>query len=378
MKHLLDLTIDDLAAELAKLGQPAFRAKQVAAWVYAKGATNFATMTDLPAALRPELAARMAILTGKVAARKDSADGVIKLLIEWHDGERIETVLIPSGTAREDTGETPATRAGILPARLTGRMPVPRAAGRATACVSTQAGCALGCTFCASGEGGLKRNLTAGEIVEQIFHLQQAAGRKVTHVVFMGTGEPLANYEATVGAVRAIIDPPRLGISARRVTISTVGLPKAIRRLAAEDMPITLAISLHAPNDALRRQIMPAAAAVPIADIVAAAQEFFQSRSRELTLEYVLLAGVNDTNVCADGLARIAGRLRCNVNLIRYNPVPEAPYKRPSQTAVREFADRLARLGVNVQVRRSRGADADAACGQLRRRVGAGSEGQGQ
>jgi 23S rRNA (adenine2503-C2)-methyltransferase len=338
MQHLLDLTIEALAAELAQLGQPAFRAKQIAAWVYAKGATDFAAMTDLPAGLRPELAVRMAIHTGQIAARTDSADGVTKLLIQWPDGERIETVLIPSEP-------------------------------RATACVSTQAGCAIGCTFCASGEGGLRRNLTAGEIVEQVFHLQQATGQKVTHVVFMGTGEPLANYEATVGAVRAIIDPLRLGISARRVTISTVGLPKAIRRLAAEDLPITLAISLHAPTDALRREIMPSAAAVPIDDIVSVAQEFFQSRNREVTLEYVLLAGVNDTNVCAEGLARVAHQLRCNVNLIRYNPVPSGPYKRPSQTAVREFADRLERLGVNVQVRRSRGADADAACGQLRQRM---------
>jgi 23S rRNA (adenine2503-C2)-methyltransferase len=238
----------------------------------------------------------------------------------------------------------------------------------ATACLSTQVGCAMGCAFCASGMGGLERNLTAGEILEQVLHLQQACGRRITHVVFMGMGEPLANYEAVVAAVRAIVDPRRFGISARHVTVSTVGLPKQIRRLAGELLPVSLAISLHAPNDALRRQLIPSAARFPIDEILAAAHEFFQSRKREVTLEYVLLGGLNDTNVCAEALARLAGRLRCNVNLIRYNPVESLPYRRPSQAAVQAFAQRLRRKGVNVQVRRSRGLDAQAACGQLRRR----------
>lgn len=339
---VLEMTVDELKQALADAGQPAYRAAQVADWVYRKGVCDPARMTNLPPALGGELT----VLTSRVAQRADSTDGTIKLLLELSDGERIETVLIP----------TP---------------------DRATACLSTQAGCSMACSFCASGLGGLRRGLTAGEMLEQILHLQQAAERKVTHVVFMGTGEPLANYEQTVAAVRAIVDPARLNISARRVTVSTVGLPKQIRRLAAEDLPITLAISLHAPNDALRRQIMPKAAAASIDQILAAAEEFFRSRNREITLEYVVLAGVNDTNVCVEALARIAHRLRCNVNLIQYNPLPEGVgegllvhYRRPSAETMRGFAQRLRARGVNVQVRKSRGLDAAAACGQLRAQAG--------
>jgi 23S rRNA (adenine2503-C2)-methyltransferase len=294
-------------------------------------------MTDLPGGLRAELADRLTILSGRVAQRTDSPDGVIKLLIGWADGQHVETVLIPAGD-------------------------------RAAACLSTQAGCAMGCRFCASGLGGLERNLTGGEIVEQVLHLRRESRQRVTHAVFMGTGEPLANYDATVSAVRALIDPLRLGMSARRVTISTVGLPGGIRRLAKEDLPITLAISLHAPNDALRRQLMPKAKA-PLAEIVAASDEFFRSRGRELTLEYVLLRGVNDSGLCAAGLAKIAGRLRCNVNLIRYNPVADLPFEPPTAAQTRAFADRLGKLGANVQVRQSRGLAAQAACGQLRHRA---------
>ncbi|RPI58041.1 MAG: radical SAM protein, partial [Planctomycetaceae bacterium] len=186
--------------------------------------------------------------------------------------------------------------------------------------------------------------------------------------VFMGMGEPLANIDATVAAIGAIVDEQRLGISARRVTVSTVGVPKGIRRLARENLPITLAISLHAPNDAIRRLIMPRAGA-KISEIIAAAQEFYEARKREITLEYILLDGVNDTSICAEALARVAHQLRCNVNLIKYNPVETAPYAAPSQAAVRMFAQRLERKGVNVQIRRSRGIEADAACGQLRKRI---------
>jgi 23S rRNA (adenine2503-C2)-methyltransferase len=191
----------------------------------------------------------------------------------------------------------------------------------------------------------------------------------VTNVVFMGMGEPLANYDATVSALRAMIDPQRGGLSARHVTVSTVGLPRQIRRLAREGLPVTLAISLHAPNDALRARLIPLAAQVPLADILAAAEAFYDSRHREVTLEYVVLAGVNDTKTCAEGLARIARRLRCNVNLIRYNPVTGLAFQRPAEAQVEAFAARMGELGVNVHVRRSRGLDVTAACGQLRREV---------
>ena len=338
LRHLLDMTPAELADELAAMGEPAYRARQVIEWVWRKGATDFAGMSDLGKDLRAALAEGCAVLTGRVAGRADADDGVVKLLIEWPDGERVECVMIPDGSRR-------------------------------TACVSTQAGCAMGCGFCASGLDGLGRDLTAGEIVEQLFHLQAAGGR-ITNVVLMGVGEPLANYDASVAAVRAAVDPDRLGISPRRVTVSTVGLPGPIRRLAAEGLPITLAISLHAPNDRLRRKLLPAAKTATIAQIVAAAAEFYASRKREVTLEYVLLGGVNDTPACANELAQIAAKLRCNVNLIRFNPVAAVDFRAPAERDVLDFRDRLRRAGVNVHVRASRGAGADAACGQLRRSHG--------
>jgi 23S rRNA (adenine2503-C2)-methyltransferase len=332
MISVLDMTIEQIKDSITALGQPAYRADQLADWVFKKGVGDPAAMTNLPPAIRDQVA----VLTSKVAARTDSEDGTIKLLLEYADGQRIECVLIPTET-------------------------------RATACLSTQVGCNMGCAFCASGADGMARNLTSGEILQQILHLQQAAGKKITHAVFMGMGEPLANYENTLAAVRAIVDPLRLGVSARHVTISTVGIPKAIRRLAGEDLPVTLAISLHAPNDILRRQLIPLAERFTIEEILSAAQYLFEARGREITLEYVLLGGVNDTPVCAEAMGKIAHRVRCNVNLIRYNPVPGLPYERPTQAAVHSFVLRLERAGVNVHVRKSRGIDASAACGQLRR-----------
>ncbi len=330
---VLDMTLPELQQAVVAAGQPAYRAKQLADWIYRKGVTDPARISNLA----PAFVGQFDIMTSRVLQRLDSTDGTIKLLIEFADGERVETVLIPE----------------------------PK---RTTVCLSTQAGCAMRCSFCASGLDGLKRNLTGGEILQQMLHLWQESTQRPTNVVFMGTGEPLANYEATVAAVRAIIDPDRFGISARHVTVSTVGLPKQILRLARENMPITLAISLHAPLDAIRRELIPAAQQNPIEEIIAAADEFFHSRNREITLEYILLGGVNDTNVCAEALARIAHRLRCNVNLIRYNPVPALPYEAPTDASVRTFVERLEKRGVNVHVRRPRGLDADAACGQLRRR----------
>ena len=332
--RVLEHTPEELRSAVEAAGQPGYRAKQLADWVYDKAVTDPSAMSNVPEALARE--AR--VLTSRIAARADSRDGTVKLLLELHDGERIECVLIPTRD-------------------------------RATACISTQVGCAFCCTFCATGQGGFLRDLTGGEILEQLLHLRQAAGRRITNVVFMGMGEPLANYDATVRALRAIIDPERFGISARSVTVSTVGLPDGIRRLATEDIPVTLALSLHAPNDALRRELMPHAAGQPLAEIVSAARDFYASRKREVTLEYLLLAGVNDSAFCADSLARLAHRLRCNVNVIRYNPVAGLPYARPDGNAARAFVRRLRRGGVNAHLRRSRGRDAEAACGQLRRRA---------
>ena len=326
------MTVEGLAAALAEPGAPPYRARQIAEWVFRKGVTDPRKMTNLPS----HLGKRIEVLSSRAVGRSDSRDGTIKLLLEMADGQHVETVLIPTERF-------------------------------ATACLSTQAGCAMGCAFCASGLGGLGRDLTGSEMLQQLLHLWQASGRRPTHVVFMGMGEPLANYDATVAALRAIVDSRRFGISARRVTVSTVGLPAGIRRLAGEALPITLAVSLHAPSDALRRQLVPAARKTTIEEVLLAAEEFQKSRNREVTLEYVLLAGVNDTGVCAEGLARLARRLRCSVNLIRYNPVEGLPYHSPGEPAASAFAQRLRKRGVNATLRASRGQDAGAACGQLRR-----------
>lgn len=259
MKHLLNMDLQELVAELKAMGQQPYRAEQIADWVWHKGICDFAQMSNLSPRLRDELGRHLCVLSGKVVQQSLSDDGVIKLLIGFPDQQCVECVLIPDGQRR-------------------------------TVCLSTQVGCAMGCVFCASGLGGLCRNLTAGEIIEQVFHLQSVCDERISNVVLMGMGEPLANYDASVWAIRAIIDPDRLGISARRVTLSTIGFAEQIRKLIGEDLPITLAISLHAPNDQLRRELMPAAAKTSIADLIQAGREFFASRGRELTLEYLLLS----------------------------------------------------------------------------------------
>ena len=329
----LEMTLDQLRQAASRAGQPAYRAEQLADWVYRKGVTEAAEMTNLPCGL----AEGFDILASRVVARAESRDGTVKLLLEYPGGSRVETVLMP--------GES-----------------------RVAVCLSTQVGCAFGCKFCASGLRGLGRNLKSGEILQQFLHLRQEAGRRITSVVFMGMGEPLANYQAVLQAIRAIVDPERFGISARSVVLSTIGLPGAIRRLAKEGLPITLAISLHAPNEALRRKLMPAAAkAAPLEEVLDAAEEFFASRNREITLEYVLLKDHNDDIGCAEGLIGIAHRLRANINLICYNPVESLPYQPPEPKIVQAFLNRLRKRGVNAHLRKSRGADVAAACGQLRR-----------
>ena len=336
-RTLLDLTPAQLHDVFAEWNEPPFRVKQLLQWIYPKAATEFDEMSNLSKLLRTKLAEAFVLRSATVVEESVSADETCKLLLEFPDGARVETVLIPGRNRR-------------------------------TVCVSTQVGCAMGCAFCASGIDGLGRNLTAGEILEQVlrFHSPQTP---VTNVVFMGSGEPLANYDATLQAVRCLIDPDRLDLSARKITLSTVGLVDGIRRLAAEDIPLTLAISLHAPNDELRRELLPIAAnACTIEELLDAAGEFYDARHREITLEYTLLEGVNDSNLHADQLANLAHSVRCNVNLLAYNVVEELDFHRPNAVRFQAFAARLTQRGVNVNIRNSRGETADAACGQLRRR----------
>ncbi len=341
--HLLDLTPESLRAWLQQhpeCAAPAYRADQILAWVYDKATFAFESMSNLPAGFRGQLAAAARVLDGTLLREQQAADGTLKLLLGWTRGGTSETVIIPSHQ-------------------------------RMTACISTQVGCPVGCSFCASGIGGLQRNLTGGEIVEQALRAAvrcATLGERLSNVVFMGLGEPLANYDATLHALRTINAPWGLGISARKITVSTVGLPSQMVRLAKEKLPITLALSVHAPTDELRRQLIPWAQRVTLEALTTACRTYFEHTGREVTLEYILLAGVNDQPAHADALAALCRRMRSNVNLIAYNPVADLGFRRPSDRAVGLFEDRLRSMGVNAHVRTPRGLDIDAACGQLRRR----------
>ncbi|HPF39913.1 MAG TPA: 23S rRNA (adenine(2503)-C(2))-methyltransferase RlmN [Phycisphaerae bacterium] len=339
-QHLLDLTPDDLAVALKEMGEPGYRAKQILQWVYERNASSWDEMTNLSKPLRERMAERFTIFSSEVVRRAASTDGTVKLLLRWPDGATSECVMIPTEKSK-------------------------------TACVSSQVGCPVGCRFCASGLDGLQRNLSTGQIIEQALYARRealAAGDRLSNIVFMGLGEPLANYDNVIGAVEIINADWGLGIGARKITISTVGLPKQIRKLAHEGYQVNLALSLHAPNDALRAELIPWAEKISIRELTSACAEYFQMTGREITLEYTLLAGTNDSEANARELSGFVKRLRCNVNLLRYNPVESLPYRRPSAEAAHAFQERLRALGVNAHIRKSRGKDIDAACGQLRRR----------
>lgn len=343
--HLLESDPEALSRWLIEEGHPRFRADQILKWIYERRVSTFDEMTNLSKPLRAWLVESAAIYTSEVARESVSEDGTRKLLLKWPDGATTETVWIPADD-------------------------------RHTACLSTQVGCPVGCVFCASGLDGVDRNLTAGEIVEQAVRIARLVGDaregdaeppRLSNIVIMGVGEPLANYDNLMRAIRTINAPWGLGIGARKITVSTVGLPKQIRRLAREDLQLSLALSLHAPDEKLRQELVPWARGVKIEELIDACGEYFEITGREITLEYVLLDGINTLPSHAAGLAKIAKRLRANVNLLRYNQVPDLPYRRPSSEATFEFQRLLRERGVNAHVRSSRGRDVDAACGQLRR-----------
>ena len=336
------LLASEIDATVQNWGWPRFRAEQVRQWVYQQGVLDPARMTNLSPKQRDLLAEKFSFGSASIVTQQISSDGTRKLLLSWPaEGQspNAETVLIPDGPRR-------------------------------TACVSSQVGCPVGCTFCASGINGVKGNLTPDKIVEQIIRLNallRSDDQRITNVVFMGMGEPLANYANVMKAVRILHDPAGLNISARKITISTIGVPAKMRELANEDLPLNLAISLHAPNEALRRKLIPWAEHFSLPEILDAARFYFEKTGREITLEYILLAGVNDQPPQARQLATLCKTLRANVNLIRYNEVDGLPFKRPSSADVVAFQEILRAAGVNAHVRRSRGRDIDAACGQLRR-----------
>ena len=360
--HIFDLTAQSLRDLVKSWGWPAFRADQVLEWVYRKAVADPAGMTNLSARDRQMLGERVTFLSGETVVDVTGSDGTRKLLVRWRPS--------PTSAARPeaDVSLPLAENSGESAALETECVMIPTD-DRCTACISSQVGCPVGCRFCASGIGGLDGNLTAGRIVEQVWRLHRdlhAAGRRITNVVFMGMGEPLSNYQPVVSAVRTLMAPWGLNISGRRITISTVGLPRAIERLADEGLPVTLAISLHAPNDALRRRLIPWAQYTTISDLMDAGRYYFSQTGREVTLEYILLGGVNDRPQHAGELASVARTLRANVNLIRYNEVAGLPYQRPDDNAVLQFQEVLLDRGVNTHIRASRGRDIAAACGQLR------------
>ncbi len=351
---LFGLSFAELRDWLAQQEQPAFRARQLATWMYRSLVSDFASMRTLPASLRSQLDARATIEGPKVRAEAASRDGrTRKLLLELSDGRLIETVLM------------------LYPATSEGR-------ARATVCISTQAGCAYGCTFCATGQMGFFRHLTAGEIVSQVVYFARLLRAtpwlapdgqsidRITNLVFMGMGEPLHNYENTMKAIRILNMPEGLNIGARHMTVSTVGLVPGILRLAAESLQVNLAISLHAPNDQLRLRTMPVTRKYGIAAVLEACQRYVAQTNRQVTFEYVLLAGVNDQPEHARELAVLLSPLRqlCHVNLIPVNAT-SAGYSPPAGEAIRSFRAELTTGGVSNSVRAERGDDIAAACGQL-------------
>ncbi len=336
---LAGLSRDELRQWFVGQGLPAWRGDQVWGWLYQRQACSFDAMTDLPKALRRRLASRLRLFSTRVAAHQQAADGTEKLLLELDDGQRVECVLL------RDERE------------------------HRTACISTQVGCPVGCAFCASGLDGLVRNLTSGEIVEQLLRLDRLleTDERLSHVVVMGVGEPLANLDALLPALRRVAAPEGLGIGWRRITVSTVGLPEGMRRLAAHRPACHLAVSLHAPDDELRNRLVPVNRRIPLAAVLEAADDYFQQTGRRVTYEYVLLAGVNDQPEHARKLAVLLKGRAALVNLIPFNPVAGLRFRRPDERTVAQFADRLRRGGLNVQVRQRKGHEIEAACGQLRR-----------
>jgi 23S rRNA (adenine2503-C2)-methyltransferase len=333
---LAELDRPALEAELLERGHESFRARQLFAWIYRRGVTDIEAMTDLSRELRTTLGSNFTLTTPSIVNRERSSDGTEKFLLRLADGRQIESVFIP---------DTPSM----------------------TFCISTQVGCAMACAFCLTGKMGLVRNLTAGEIVGQVRVLAHAVDLRdrAFNIVLMGMGEPLHNYDATMKALRMLADEHGFALPPRRVTLSTVGLLPALERLAREPIMPNLAISLHAPTDVLRGDLVPLNKKYGIAEVINACKRFPVRKRSRITFEYVLLAGVNDRPEDARQLATLLAGVKSKVNLIPLNAAPGIPFERPSDAAIDRFAQVLAERGVTVSVRKSRGRDIRAACGQL-------------
>ncbi|MFN6171246.1 MAG: 23S rRNA (adenine(2503)-C(2))-methyltransferase RlmN [Burkholderiales bacterium] len=338
--NLLGMTLPEMTAFFAAMGEKPFRAKQVFRWIHHGGVDNFDAMTDLAKSLREKLPQVAVIQAPKLMTEQASKDGTRKWLLDVGTGNGIEVVFIPESD-------------------------------RGTLCVSSQVGCALDCTFCSTGKQGFNRNLTTAEIIGQLWWANKAMGkdpkgeRIVSNVVMMGMGEPLANFDNVTNAMDIMLDDHAYGLSRRRVTLSTSGVVPNLKRLK-ERCPVALAVSLHAPNDARRDVLVPINQKYPLAELLATIKDYLQAAPRDfVTFEYVMLDGVNDSVQHAHELAKLVSGIECKFNLIPWNPFPDAPYARSSNNAIHRFRDVLQQAGLIVTVRKTRGDDIDAACGQL-------------
>lgn len=338
LPDIMALDRDALAIFLSEEGQPSYRLTQVVAWLYARGVSSFDEMTDLPASLRRALASRFRIGSLEPAETQTSRDGARKYLWRLDDGATVESVGLPGG-------------------------------GRLTVCFSTQAGCAMGCAFCATGTGGLVRGLTPGEMVLQVARVAEDFGRRATNAVAMGQGEPFANYDTTLAALRFLNAPDALGIGARHLTVSTCGVLAGICRFAREPEQFTLAVSLHSAAQPTRDRLMPGVRGWPLVELRRELAAYTTATNRRVTLEYALVDGVNDSEAELGALIRFCRGLLCHVNLIPMNLVADSGLARAREKALERFQTRLASAGIEASVRVERGADIDAACGQLRQRV---------
>ena len=333
-KVLSKMNLQELEEFCLSIGQSKFRAKQIYNWIYLKSVNNIDDMTDLSKKFRDELKELAVVSDIKVAKKQVSSDGTVKFLLEFPDGERVETVLM----------------------RFDNRTNL-------TACVSSQVGCAMGCAFCATGKRGFIRNLTPNEIVEQVMAIQMETGLKVTNIVFMGQGEPLMNLDNVLEAMKIFNETFQIGV--RRMTVSTCGVVPKINKLAELDMQSTLAISLHAPNNEIRQKVMPIEKKYNINLLKETLLNYTEKTGRRVTIEYILIGGLNDTPQCAKELAYYLDNLNCNINLIVYNPVEGDEFKRPKKEDIYKFKYLLETAGKKVTIRLERGLDIDAACGQL-------------
>lgn len=337
--NLRDLNLAELEQLVVSLGEKKYRAKQICHWVLQRGVNNFADMTDIPKGLHSTLESLTSLGGVNIVTKQVSKDkNTIKYLFAFPDGEAVESVLMRHSY------------------------------GRST-CVSTQVGCRMGCRFCASTIDGVVRNLSPGEIYDQVLAIQNDIGERISHIVIMGSGEPLDNYDHTIKFIHNIAQPYGLNISYRHITLSTCGIVPGIEKLAREGMGITLAVSLHAPNDQLRNKIMPINRKYPLSLLIPACNQYAKTTGRRVTFEYALMRGVNDGIEHATELGQLLSNMLCHVNLIPVNPVKERGFTRTPTDQVTAFLKELERQKVNATVRREMGTDIDAACGQLRRRV---------